>query len=674
MRRLLLAGATLVASLLVLPAAGAQPVVRSLDDILVSLDAVQTTGPAGFTGPNSAVPWGLDILDSRAGAQDDSFTYTNDGSGVNVYVLDTGIQADHPEFGSRVSAAGWSYRAYNTPLNSYKNSTSIPACPYDSANQQFDPATYDRPASVVTSDKGTVDNDGHGTHVAGIIAGALTGVAKNVNLIPVRALDSCGNGTATMLYQALLWIKEDHGTDEKAVLNMSIGLDYDPVLDPLEAVISDLLLEGVVVVAAAGNSATSACGKIPAGTPGTISVGAVGHDLTESRFSNYGSCVDIYAPGGQLEADGVTAYAGRQIVSTWPKNDPSFLTYKEALGTSMAAPHVTGAVAMWLQGESASTSNDENAWTWLKKNASCGLVSYVRTGVVQTPNRLLSLAAPSAPCAPTNVAVTQASGQSTVSWDEVPSANGSDITGYQVSTTPASTGCTTNASTFSCTLTGLTDGVSYSVSVKAVNGIGPGTAAAKSLIAGPTGTVTPTTEVPTTTAAPTTTTTVPDPVAPTSASTTTTSSSSITVSWPATAQAGTVTYVVTISPSGATCTTTETSCTFAGVTAGTNYTFLISVKNASGAVSGSSLRVTAVAGFTQSVKSVKVRSRTLLTRVVKTVSKGKRTYRVTSGKCRISTGRLVAPTKAGTCRVRVSVARSGRYKAFSTIISVKVTK
>jgi subtilisin family serine protease len=673
MRRLLLAGATLFASLLALPAADQQVSARSLDDILVSLDAVQTTGPSGFTGPNSAVPWGLDILDSRAGTQDDSFTYTNDGTGVNVYVLDTGIQADHPEFGSRVSAAGWSYRAYNTPLNSYKNSTSIPACAYDSANQQFDPATYDRPASVVTSDKGTVDNDGHGTHVAGIIAGALTGVAKNVNLIPVRALDSCGNGTATMLYQALLWIKEDHDTGERAVLNMSIGLDYDPVLDPLEAVISDLLLEGVVVVAAAGNSATSACGKIPAGTPGTISVGAVGHDLTESRFSNYGACVDIFSPGGQVETNN-SFIVGRQIVSSWPKYQSVSNTYVEELGTSMATPHVTGAVAAWLQGEVASGSNDENAWTWLKKNASCGLVTHVRSGVTQTPNRLLSLAAPSAPCAPTNVAVTQASGQSTVSWDEVPSANGSDITGYQVSTVPASTGCTTNASTFSCTLTGLTDGVSYSVSVKAVNGIGPGTAAAKSLIAGPTGTVTPTTEATTTTAAPTTTTTVPDPVAPTSASTTTTSSSSITVSWPATARAGTVTYVVTISPSGATCTTTETSCTFAGVTAGTNYTFLISVKNASGSVSGSSLRVTAVAGFTQSVKSVKVRSRTLLTRMVKTVSKGKRTYRVTSGKCRISTGRLVAPTTSGTCRVRVSVARSGRYKAFSTTITVAVTR
>ncbi|MFM8794038.1 MAG: S8 family serine peptidase, partial [Acidimicrobiales bacterium] len=313
MRRLLLAAAVACASLGLVPSAEAVPTTRSLDDIIVSLDATQTNGPGTFAdpaSPNYAVPWGLDILDARTGTQDDSYTYAADGTGVNVYVLDSGIQADHPAFGGRVSAAGWSYRGDSTALNSYKTSTSIPACPYDTDTQQFDPATYDKPASIVAGDKGTVDNNGHGTHVSGIVTGSLTGVAKNVTLIPVRALDSCGNGTANMLYRALLWIKGDHDAGEKAVLNMSIGLDYDPVLDPLETEITTLMNEGVVVVAAAGNSGTSACGKIPAGTPGTISVGAVGHDLLESRFSNYGTCVDIFAPGGQVETNS-TAIAGR---------------------------------------------------------------------------------------------------------------------------------------------------------------------------------------------------------------------------------------------------------------------------------------------------------------------------------------------------------------------------
>ena len=656
---------------------------RGLDDVLVTIAGTQTNGPGLYSDPtnkvpNYAVPWGLDILDSRAAAQDDSYTWTNDGTGVNVYVLDSGVQADHPDFGGRVSALGWSYRANSTPLNSYKTSRAsnvIPACASAPTTQQFDPATYDAPASVVAGDTGTVDNNGHGTHVAGVVGGSLTGVAKNVTIIPVKALDSCGNGNGTMLLEALKWITADHGTGEKAVVNMSIGLvdNNSASVNDLKTEIGKLLTEGVVIVAAAGNSGGSSCGLVPAGTPGTISVGAVGHDLLESRFSNYGDCVDIFAPGGQLESDGVTAYLGRQILSTWPKNGSATLTYYEELGTSMAAPHVTGAVATWLQGQTASSTNDEDAWTWLRRNATCGLVSYLRSGATQTPNRLLSLAAPSAPCAPTNVTVTQATGQSTVSWAEVPSGNGSDVTGYQVSTTPASAGCTTNASTFSCTLTGLTDGIEYSVTVKAVNGVGPGTAATKALISGPTGTLAPTTTT-STTLAPTTTTTVPEPVAPASADTTSTKANSITISWPATAPAGEVTYVVTISGSGATCTTTGTSCTFAGVTAGTNYTFLISVKNAAGAVSGSSLRVTAVAGFTQSVKTVKVKSRTLLTRIVKTVSKGKRTYRVTSGKCRISTGRLVAPTTADTCRVKVSVARSGTFRAYSTSITVAVTR
>ncbi|MFM8530783.1 MAG: S8 family serine peptidase [Ilumatobacteraceae bacterium] len=671
------------------PASDAAHADPGLDNVLVTFAGTQTNGPGLYTDPNNkvpnyAVPWGLDILDSRTAAQDDSFTWSNDGTGVNVYVLDSGVQADHPDFGGRVSSLGWSYRANSDTLTSYKNSRNanvIPACASAPAMQQFDPATYDSPASAVTGDTGTVDNNGHGTHVAGLVGGSLTGVAKNVTIIPVRALDSCGNGNGTMLLEALKWINSDHGTGEKAVLNMSIGLadNNSASVNNLKAEIALLLAEGVVIVAAAGNSAGSACGLVPAGTPGTISVGAVGHDMLESRFSNYGECVDLFAPGGQVEADGVSAYLGRQILSTWPKKTEngqvSTLTYYEELGTSMAAPHVTGAVATWLQGQSASATNDEDAWAWLKRNATFGLVSYVRTSGTQTPNRLVSLAAPSAPCAPTNVTVTQATGQSTVSWDEVPSGNGSDITGYQVSTVPASAGCTTNASTFSCTLTGLTDGTAYSVSVKAVNGIGPGTAATKALISGPTGTLTPTTTVvTTTTVAPTTTTTVPEPVAPATADTSTSKATSITISWPATAPVGEVTYVVTISGSGVTCTTTGTSCTFAGVKTGTNYTFLISVRNASGAVSGSSLKVTAVAGFTHSVKSVKVNSRTLLTRIVKTVSKGKRTYRVTSGKCRISTGRLVAPATVGTCRVKVSVARSGSYRAFSTSISVAVTK
>jgi subtilisin family serine protease len=667
---------------------GNDPRVASIEpDTVVVLDGTQTTGPAGFTAPagspNVAVPWGLDVLDARTAGQDDSYSWTNDGTGVNVYVLDTGVQADHPEFGSRVSTNGWGYRKDNNgadpnaALPSYVEATTLGAdnqvnfnpCVSKPATQQNLPSTFDY--AYTAGDNGTVDNNGHGTHVSGTVAGTLTGVAKNVTIIPVRALDSCGQGTLKMFYKALIFVRDDHDPGEKAILNMSIGLDVRSTT--LDGIINQILAEGVVTVAASGNDATSACNHTPADTAGVISVGAVGHDLAESRFSNFGSCVDIFAPGGQVEADGVTAYSGRQIVSTWPKQGSDLNTYSEAVGTSMATPHVTGAVATWLQGQSAASTNPADAWTWLRKNATCGLVTYVRSSVTQTPNRMLSLAAPGVPCAPSNVAVTQASGQSTVSWDEVPSANGSDITGYQVTTAPASSGCTTNASTYSCLLTGLTDGTAYAVSVTATNGIGPGAAATKSLIAGPTGTLASTTTAPTTTA-PTTTTTVPDPVAPGSADTITSSSSSITISWPATAPAGTVTYQVTISPRGSTCTTTTTSCTFAGLTPGTNYTFSISARNASGTVSGSTFRVSAVAGFTQSVKSVKVRSRTLLSRIVRTVSKGKRTYTVTSGRCRISVGRLVAPTTAGTCKVRVSVAKSGTYRAFRTTITLAVTK
>jgi hypothetical protein len=153
-----------------------------------------------------------------------------------------------------------------------------------------------------------------------------------------------------------------------------------------------------------------------------------------------------------------------------------------------------------------------------------------------------------------------------------------------------------------------------------------------------------------------------------------TSNKSVTISWPAIVATGTVTYVVTVSPGGYTCTTTGTSCTFIGLANGTNYTFSIVTKNSVGAVSSSKVSVSARPGFTVYVTKVRRSTRTVLSRMVGTVSKGTRTYSVTSGRCRISAGRLVAPATTGTCKVKVSVARKAPYAAMSTTFLVTVSK
>lgn len=691
----------------------------------------QTTGPSGFLAPNAVIPWGIDRIDARTG-RDNTFTYTTDGTGVKAYIVDSGVNATHPEFSARV-LPGWSYRSDRSAISSYNAAISNPAtgmtaCAVNSTVHQYVPSSIDGVYSA--TDVGYPDNDGHGTHVAGIIGGITTGVAKAVSIVPVRVLDSCGAGTTTMVLNGLNWILTDHQPGEKAVINMSIG--FDSTATSIDAAIKSLLAEGIVIVAASGNDGGSACGITPAGTDGTISVAASTYLDTEPYFTNFGSCVDIFAPG-------------QTIVSSWPKYLTNTNTYAGESGTSMAAPHVTGAVARYLQSATVTATTPTDAWNWLKTNATCNAITYYtssatdtsRVGYTKTANRLLAVDAPAAvPCAPGNVTATVTSRSSVVTWDEVAAGNGSAVTAYTATATPGGKTCSVPSGT-TCTITGLVNNTAYSISVAATNSVGVGTASTAVSITpvGPPGAVTSlvaatqknaldvswvqaegdgagitytatanpgggtcsSTETTMTactisglingtqysvsvvgtntygTGAATTATGLADgvPDVPVS-STSIIGIKSVTVAWPAITTSTGVTYVVTSTPGNYTCTTTESSCVITGLKNGVDYTFTITTRTATGQVASTALALTARPGFTVKSSTVKKNSLTLLSRIVSSLSTGRKTWSE-SGPCSIVGTKLKAPKARASCLVTLRVAKKGKYPAMSTTLRVTIS-
>lgn len=248
----------------------------------------------------SPATWGLDRIDARSGL-DDEYTYEADGSGVNAYVLDTGVRTSHNEFGSRGSVG---YDAIN-----------------DGQNGQ--------------------DCDGHGTHVAGTVGGSTYGVAKGVNVIAVRVLDCQGSGSLSGVIDGIDWVTQN--AQSPAVANMSLGGGASQSLDDA---VQNSIDSGVTYAVAAGNSDADACNQSPARVSDALTVGSSTSNDARSSFSNYGSCVDVFAPGSD-------------ITSAWYTSDSATNTIS---GTSMASPHVAGAVALFLEnnpGASPSTAFDK---------------------------------------------------------------------------------------------------------------------------------------------------------------------------------------------------------------------------------------------------------------------------------------------------------------------------
>jgi subtilisin family serine protease len=255
------------------------PRVRYVEqDRVITVDGTQPNPPS----------WGLDRVNQRYLPMDNSYSYEYTGAGVHVYIFDTGVRSTHVEFTGRMAPG-------------------------------FD---------AVGDGLGTEDCHGHGTHVAGTVGGTNYGVAKDVTIHPVRVIGCEGQGTAEQLLDGLDWITANH--IKPAVANMSLGSEaFQAFDDAVEA----SLAAGVSYVLSAGNEGIDACAKSPARVPGALTVGATDESDTRTYYSNYGTCVDLFAPG-------------HGITSAWFDSDTATYTTD---GTSMAAPHVAGAVALYLE-------------------------------------------------------------------------------------------------------------------------------------------------------------------------------------------------------------------------------------------------------------------------------------------------------------------------------------
>jgi hypothetical protein len=706
----------------------------------------QISGVANFGSPNDGVPWGLDRLDQRTPissvAAQRSYTYSSGstGAGVTVYVVDSGVQADHSDFGNRI-ANGWSYRADPIALSSYRNSRNLysvnPAngiapCPstYDfndggaTYERQFDPAVFDGPSTTDDNDFATTDNDGHGTHVAGIVAGTLAGVAKDVAIVPVRVLDSCGAGTLTMILNGLNWILQQHVPGNKAVVNLSLG--FGTTVSDVDSVITQMINKGMIVVAAAGNSGVTSCGTTPAGTPGTFSVGAsFAQNINgsfrdrEVEFSNYGDCVDLFAPGAQI----VSPWSHLQIQGSSAVASP-FVTIS---GTSMAAPHVSGVLARYLHTISlpvnANSSVSTNAWAWTQLHATCNAVTYhLNSRTMQTPNRLLAMEAPvGIPCAPRALTATPAVDAATFTWSAPVAHNGEQPT-YEVALSPGGFGCVTAQLT--CTVSGLNGNTQYSVSVVTRNSAGSSTAALTTVTPIPSvsqlrltpgdGTVTATwaavsgltyvavispgnIRCVTTTTSCVFTDLVNDQtynvtvtgenslesssatgaVAPNGAPKvptvvrTSTRIGRVTFRWRAISGSANPTYVLATLDGRHSCTTTTTSCTIRGLPNGKLRKLYLSTRTTAGGESVTRTAVRVRAGFKLRKSTVKRSSRVSLTSIVAPISRGRVTWR-SSPSCRIVGTRLVTPNRRVTCYLNVMVGRSGKIPPMSTRVKLAI--
>jgi len=314
--RKVFSGVAIVADASVVDQLWADPSIARIEpDRLMTYSAVDQPNP----------PWGLDRIDQRALPVSKTYTYSSTGAGVKAYVIDSGIYAAHSDFGGRVRSG----------------------------------------FTTVIDGRGTDDCFGHGTHVAGILGGQTYGVAKGVSLIAVRVLDCSGVTTESQLIDGIDWVIADHQPGVPAVANISIGGPPSVLIDNAVQALFD---DGVSVSIAAGNSGLSACGGSPGRVPSALTVAASNPADARPSFSNWGPCVDLFAPGYSILSAAIGSPTASAIQT----------------GTSMSAPHVAGAAALLLSVQPTMTPSQIS--NTLLANATPGVITSAGS---TTPNRLL---------------------------------------------------------------------------------------------------------------------------------------------------------------------------------------------------------------------------------------------------------------------------------------------
>ncbi|QXP82886.1 S8 family serine peptidase [Methylococcus sp. Mc7] len=331
-----------------------------------SVALVEEDGIISIHATQSGATWGLDRIDQAGPPLNGTYTYNTTGQGVTAYVIDTGIRTSHSQFGGRASEG------------------------YTAINDGW----------------GARDCDGHGTHVAGTIGGSTHGVAKDVKLVSVRVLDCNGSGTTSGAIAGVNWVTANRQLP--AVANMSLGGGASQALD---TAVQNSIDAGVTYAVAAGNSNRNACNESPGRTAAALTVGATTSSDARASYSNYGTCLDIFAPGSSITSASNAGDNATQVMS----------------GTSMATPHVAGAAALYLSAFPGATP--AQVASALTSDATLNKVGGAGTG---SPNRLLYtgfIAAPAVDTTPPQVTLTAPAASATLTGAVNLAANAADENG-----------------------------------------------------------------------------------------------------------------------------------------------------------------------------------------------------------------------------------------------------